>query len=272
MKINDTSPRSYQHSEPGYGLYVSTVDDQNQRNGSSCHAAKHTRILTNLNIVACIFLSIIVVTVVLSSSNGFNLKITSFVGKKEEAVASPITIDEVERKERVFLHISDTHADPYYNYKYYWESASKISRDPKLFSKAKPAKKCGDYSDSVQSIIDHWNITSNPGKSCPCGHYGANPPFSVIDALSKEIEKQNPEFIVWGGDFTSHYEPGTAVGDSCRTAKLSAMASVSILNVKHGSNGNPIQHLWVFGNNDVLPKKTTIDTGLAGGIWTTLGS
>lgn len=67
---------------------------------------------------------------------------------------------------------------------------------------------------------------------------------------------QSPEFVVWGGDFASHFQPGTNTDDECRTAKNVAMASVSLLNVKVGSlnHEKPIQHLWVFGNNDVIPK------------------
>ena len=173
--------------------------------------------------------------------------------------------------ERVFLHISDTHADPYYDYRHYWESASKISRDPRLYSKTQPAESCGEHSESDTSIFDYWDVTSDPGQTCPCGHFGANPPFSVLYSLADAIANNNhqspPEFVIWGGDFTSHFEPGTAIGDDCRTAKNAAKASVSILNVRFGSLGNnnnnnnnannnvnPIQHLWVFGNNDVVPK------------------
>lgn len=92
----------------------------------------------------------------------------------------------------------------------------------------------------------------------PCGHFGANPPFSVIASLADDIAKHDPEFVVWGGDFTSHNEPGTNTDDDCRTAKNVAKATVSILNVRYGIGSirkkKPIQHLWVFGNNDVLPK------------------
>ncbi len=39
---------------------------------------------------------------------------------------------------RVFLHIADTHADPFYDYTQYWLADPKISRDPALFSKKAP--------------------------------------------------------------------------------------------------------------------------------------
>jgi hypothetical protein len=180
------------------------------------------------------------------------------VGNGAAAATATPTAFTVRNGDRVFLHISDTHADPYYDYQYYWESAKKISRDPRLFSKDQPAELCGEHSETYQSIVKHWNITSNPGKTCQCGHFGANPPFSVIASLADDIAKHDPEFVVWGGDFTSHNEPGTNTDDDCRTAKNVAKATVSILNVRYGIGSikkkKPIQHLWVFGNNDVLPK------------------
>ena len=84
-------------------------------------------------------------------------------GAAATATASAFT---VRNGDRVFLHISDTHADPYYDYQYYWESAKKISRDPRLFSKDQPAELCGDHSETFESIVKHWNITSNPGTVC----------------------------------------------------------------------------------------------------------
>lgn len=164
------------------------------------------------------------------------------------------TITSVKGGERVFLHIADTHADPYYDYRYYLKSAQKISRDPRLYSKKNPAKSCGKFSDSSDAMVKHWNETSDPGRTCPCGHFGANPPFSVLASLASAIKDHDPEFVIWGGDFTSHYEPGTNANDECQTAKNVAKATVSILNVQSGKSGGPIQHLWVFGNNDVLPK------------------
>ena len=80
--------------------------------------------------------------------------------------AATATAFTVRNGDRVFLHISDTHADPYYDYQYYWESAKKISRDPRLFSKDQPAESCGDHSETFESIVKYWNITSNPGTVC----------------------------------------------------------------------------------------------------------
>ena len=82
------------------------------------------------------------------------------------AAAATATAFTVRNGDRVFLHISDTHADPYYDYQYYWESAKKISRDPRLFSKDQPAELCGDHSETFESIVKYWNITSNPGLVC----------------------------------------------------------------------------------------------------------
>lgn len=82
------------------------------------------------------------------------------------AAAATATAFTVRNGDRVFLHISDTHADPYYDYQYYWESAEKISRDPRLFSKDQPAELCGEHSSSFESIVKFWNITSNPGQVC----------------------------------------------------------------------------------------------------------
>eukprot|EP00536_Pseudo-nitzschia_multiseries_P008555 jgi/Psemu1/325257/estExt_fgenesh1_pg.C_2190005 len=103
--------------------------------------------------------------------------------------------------DRVFLHISDTHADPYYDYRHYFEPSKQIARNPLLFSKSKPATTCGAHSETYASIVDHWNATSDPGRTCPCGHYGANPPFSILVSLARAIEDQNPEFVLWGGRF-----------------------------------------------------------------------
>jgi len=155
---------------------------------------------------------------------------------------------------RVFLHISDTHADPYYDHHYYFEPAKQIARDPRLFSKNEPAEQCGAHSETPASIVNNWNVTSDPGSTCPCGHYGANPPFSVLVSLARAIEQQNPEFVLWGGDFASHYEPGSINNGPCLTARNAAKATVSVLNTAGKDRARPIQHLWAWGNNDVLPK------------------
>ena len=151
---------------------------------------------------------------------------------------------------RRFLHIADLHADPFYDYKYYMVPALKISRSPKLYSNAVPAKDCGWQ--TADEILEHWNKTGG-GPSCPCGQYGANPPFSVLQSLRKEIEKQKPEFILWGGDFASHYEPGTATGDKCRSARGAAKATVNMVTVPG------VENMWGWGNNDVLPKRAPLE-------------
>ena len=85
-------------------------------------------------------------------------------------------------KGRVFLHIADTHADPYYDFTEYWAPAAKLSRDPALYSNKEPAKTCGKFSESPEMIVAHWNGTGanamarGGGPACPCGQYGANPP------------------------------------------------------------------------------------------------
>ena len=49
---------------------------------------------------------------------------------------------------------------------------------------------------------------------------------------------------------------GTNPDDDCLTAKNSAKATVTMLNARFGArHGRPIQHLWGWGNNDVLPKR-----------------
>ena len=178
---------------------------------------------------------------------------------------------------RVFLHIADTHADPYYDYTHYWEAAPKICRNPDLFSNQSPAESCGKHGTSVEGILEHWNDTSmgrGGGPACPCGQFGANPPYSVLASLKPAIAEHNPEFVLWGGDFASHYEPGTNPQDGCDTAKNSAKATVTMVNAKFGTGSvaarkvqetgadiahtgadRRIQHLWAWGNNDVLPKR-----------------
>lgn len=166
------------------------------------------------------------------------------------------------RASRVFLHIADTHADPFYDYTQFWRSAANIGRNPDLYSNKAPATTCGKFSESVASILAHWNATGadamgrGGGPACPCGQGGANPPYSVLASLQLAIAAHEPEFVLWGGDFASHYEPGTNERDACDTAKNSAKASVSLLSARAGARtGRPIQHLWGWGNNDVLPKR-----------------
>jgi len=175
---------------------------------------------------------------------------------------SLISLSSTEEKQgRVFLHIADTHADPFYDYTGYWKPQANLCRDPAFLSNKKPAASCGKFAESVESILAHWNGTGENamgrggGPACPCGHYGANPPFSVLASLTPAIASHDPEFVLWSGDFASHYEPGTHPDDACETAKMSAKATVTMLNARVGKHGQPIQHLWAWGNNDVLPKR-----------------
>lgn len=156
---------------------------------------------------------------------------------------------------RMFLHVADTHADPFYDYTQYMVPAPKVSRSPRLYSNKVPADECAYETEGL--IFEYWNKTGG-GPSCPCGHYGANPPFSVLVSLGQEIERQRPEFVVWSGDFASHYEPGTSANDSCRTARSAAKATVSVLNAQTTYR---VQHLWAWGNNDVLPKRRPLTQG-----------
>lgn len=163
---------------------------------------------------------------------------------------------------RVFLHIADTHADPFYDYTQYWKAAPNMCRLPAFYDNKMPAEACGVFSDSVESILAHWNATGanamgrGGGPKCPCGHYGANPPYSVLASLKPAIASHDPEFVLWSGDFASHYEPGTNAKTTCTTAKNSAKATVTMVNARFGAkHGKPIQHLWAWGNNDVLPKR-----------------
>lgn len=151
-------------------------------------------------------------------------------------------------RQRVFLHLADPHADPFYDYREFFAPAPKISRSPLLYSKDEPSEVCPWSTEGL--VFEYWNKTGG-GPKCPCGHFGANPPFAILDSLRHEIEKQKPEFIIIGGDFASHYEPGTAKGDHCSAARASAKATVSMIN----SRSSGIQYLWAWGNNDVLPKR-----------------
>jgi len=154
----------------------------------------------------------------------------------------------------MFLHIADTHSDPFYDYTQFFIPAEKISRSPDLFSQKTPAENCGWETESL--IFEHWN-KSGGGPSCPCGQYGANPPFSVLASLRKEIEKQVPDFVIWSGDFVSHYMPGTAPGDKCRTARSVAKTTVSMVNAQTWPK--KMHHMFVLGNNDVLPKRAPME-------------
>jgi len=162
------------------------------------------------------------------------------------AASSAVLVEKADA--RMFLHIADTHADPFYDYMQYFVPAPKISRAPQLYSNTVPADECGWQEEA--EILEHWNKTGG-GPACPCGQYGANPPFSVLQSLKEEIAKQRPEFVIWSGDFASHYEPGTAQGDSCHTARAAMKATVTMVN----AHADGIQHIWGWGNNDVLPKR-----------------
>jgi len=233
---------SYQHPESSMG----TIDTPGA-GSSEMSAAATSKRGSSANLLSFLFVSTMIIAPAISYY------------RTNKAESSIVSLSKEMAGERVFLHIADTHADPYYDHRHYWEADPKISRDPRLFSKKAPAEMCGAHSESAASILAHWRTTSTPGAACPCGHYGANPPFSVLASLAASIADQDPEFVLWGGDFASHYEPGTNADDDCRTAKNVAMASVSMLNVRSGSHGGrPIQHLWVFGNNDVLPKNAPV--------------
>eukprot|EP00928_Gymnodinium_smaydae_P032744 TRINITY_DN23637_c0_g1_i1.p1 TRINITY_DN23637_c0_g1~~TRINITY_DN23637_c0_g1_i1.p1 ORF type:complete len:544 (-),score=86.23 TRINITY_DN23637_c0_g1_i1:200-1780(-) len=155
----------------------------------------------------------------------------------------------VATRQRVFLHFADTHADPFYDYRYYFAPAAKIARSPALYSKSTPAEHCPWHTEGL--VFEFWN-KSGGGPKCPCGQVGANPPFSILEALRNEINKQKPEFVLIGGDFASHYEPGTAKGDECAAARSAAKATVSMISSRLSVD---TQFLWAWGNNDVLPKR-----------------
>jgi len=179
------------------------------------------------------------------------------------APVEPVVLSSVDPdKGRVFLHIADTHADPFYDYTQFLQAAPAMCRHPSLYDNKVPASACGDFSDSVASILAHWNATGaeamgrGGGPACPCGHFSTNPPYAVLASLKPAIASHDPEFVLWSGDFASHYEPGTNKDTTCATAKNSAKATVTMVNAKFGTrHGKPIQHLWAWGNNDVLPKR-----------------
>ena len=174
-------------------------------------------------------------------------------------------------KMRSFLHISDASADPLYDYRYYDASSSSslpggsgLARDPAL------AKTCPF--DSESAVLARWNRTGDA--TCPCGFFGADPPFSLLASLRQAITEAKPEFVAWSGGFAAPGLPGSAAAAAssssshstdilsaaaCATTKATikaAIAAVSAQGVRvEGSNGatGGIANVYTWSASDVVP-------------------
>lgn len=115
---------------------------------------------------------------------------------------------------------------------------------------------CGPFSGDYIRMENWWRATIRPGDRCPCGVAFSNPPYSVIPPLRSALEDfSNDGFesqvAIYTGDLAGHFMPGTSVEldqMGCTTAKAVIKSTIDELNVPG------IQHFFVMGNYDVLPK------------------
>ena len=196
------------------------------------------------------------------------------------------------------LHITDVHADPFYDVSQYLCGNKGSTRNLTLQdAKGKPTKdlcseggapvkgQCGPWAGSHEHMRDYWEHTIRPGKQCPCGmpqrpqtgrpQAGllltcwaspwtgvafSNPPFSIMPPLVAAMEEfandgYAAQAAIYTGDLAGHYMPGTSVqleADGCKTAQAVVKSTIDLLNVPN------VEHFFVLGNNDVIPKNTPL--------------
>jgi hypothetical protein len=171
------------------------------------------------------------------------------------------------------LHITDVHADPFYDVSQYLCGNKGSTRNLTLQdAKGKPTKdlcsgggtlvqgQCGPWDGSHEHMRDFWEHTIRPGKQCPCGVAFSNPPYSIMPPLVAAMEEfANDGFAaqaaIYTGDLAGHYMPGTSVqleADGCKTAQAVVKSTIDLLNVPN------VEHFFVLGNNDVIPKNTPL--------------
>jgi len=172
-----------------------------------------------------------------------------------------------------FMHITDTHADPFYDIDYLWCGKDKLSRPVKWQDNGKPipdvcnnnkevAPQCPSFAQTPKDLYDFWlkrhaDGVKPAGRLCPCGVFDTNPPFELLYHAKRAIQEyahRGGKTVIYTGDFGSHNEPGTFM-KNCNTAKAVLLSNMNMFNDVRDQNGKRIDHLYVLGNNDVIPKK-----------------
>ena len=167
------------------------------------------------------------------------------------------------------LHITDIHADPFYDISGFGCGYKTATRNLTLQDKKGDAVKdrcghskrpvepsCGPFSGDFIRMENWWRDTVRPGSRCPCGVAFSNPPYSVIPPLRAAVEefaadRYESKVAIYSGDLAGHYMPGTSVKldeAACTTARAVVKSTIDELDVPG------IEHFFVLGNNDVIPK------------------
>ena len=173
------------------------------------------------------------------------------------------------------LHITDIHADPFYDVSKFGCGVKAATRNVSLQdAKGKPVTdECAPHPAPVESICGPnegdpdkmqltWRSTISPGPRCPCGVAFSNPPYSIVPPLRAAIEEfakdgYGSKTIIYTGDLAGHYMPGTSIKlnhDGCTTAHAVVKSTIDMVNVPG------IEHFFVLGNNDVIPKGTPLSS------------
>ena len=125
------------------------------------------------------------------------------------------------------LHITDIHADPFYNVSWYGCGYDGSTRNIALQDNGQPAQnlcktstelvasECGPFASSYEEMSRRWPETTATGPMCPCGVSYSDPPFSVMPPLRAALEEfANDGFAaqaaIYTGDLVGHYMPGNS--------------------------------------------------------------
>eukprot|EP00656_Telonema_subtile_P042959 TRINITY_DN4907_c0_g1_i6.p1 TRINITY_DN4907_c0_g1~~TRINITY_DN4907_c0_g1_i6.p1 ORF type:complete len:574 (+),score=107.40 TRINITY_DN4907_c0_g1_i6:177-1898(+) len=161
---------------------------------------------------------------------------------------------------QTMLHVSDSHADPFYNVAYFGCGLNAQARPLFLQDQGKPVPdKCDGgtlvspecLSMTASELIDR--AAAHRPVGCPCGVFAANPPFTVLESMKlavAQFKKIGGRTVLYTGDFASHNMVGTSEAESsCQLAKAVVKATIDMLDAPG------MDHLFVMGNNDVIPKQ-----------------
>lgn len=164
--------------------------------------------------------------------------------------------DELQNAVR-FIHISDTHVDPYFD--------PAQSMKPGVCHSCQFNSKIYGANVYCPEIIPGVSVASDIPiiqSGYAFGRYGCNPPSRLLHSLLHEIERQdpNPDFIVFTGDIAPHGFPDDTTKVSADT-KLSDLCPTKLVifrnHIKAFRKTLP-NTKWIFtmGNNDHFPKNT----------------
>ena len=166
------------------------------------------------------------------------------------------------------LHITDIHADPFYNVSWYGCGNKGCTRNLTLQDANGPTLNlcgastelvdgdCGPFDGSHEDMALLWQKTIAPGPLCPCGVAYSNPPYSVLPPLRAALmefadDGFSAHAAIYTGGLAGRYLPGTSAKlehRGCKTAHAAMKATIDLLNVPD------VEHLFVMGDNDVIPK------------------